>query len=435
VIRSMFLSSGARAIGLPVTAVAAALTTFLIVDERGAAAYGYVMLLGLLFQLIPFADLGMGAAVTTAVAVQDRSEVDRSHAADVVRAAFWMLVCSSVVLVIAALTLTAFDAWGGALQIPGALTSQAPFALVTAFVPFAISLPLGIGQRILLGQGKNHYVNLIAVLGPVAALATTWLLLRADLASMYLAMATPLGVMVVAAICFATALRTSGLEVREILSPRRIRRDIIAQVWRSAGPMLVIMITVPIALQSDRIILAHVGTGQDVASYSVAAQFYTPTFSLISTAAVALWPIFAQETSQALRQWKRAVAALAVVGGIAALCYGVLIQPVADLLTSAKAPVDLSLAVAFAVLILVMALHQPSAMFLTTADGLRFQAICSALMVVVNIPLSLYLAHQMGSAGPVWGSIISTAAFQLIPAAIRAARVARNREIEMAGRA
>jgi O-antigen/teichoic acid export membrane protein len=426
----MFLSSGARAIGLPVTAVAAALTTFLIVGERGAAAYGYVMLLGLLFQLIPFADLGMGAAVTTAVAVSDRSEADRAHAAEIVRAAFWMLVCSSVVLILVAAVLTALNVWGAALQIPLSLTSPAPLALIAAFVPFAVSLPLGIGQRILLGRGKNHYVNLIAVLGPVAALATVWLLLRTDVASMYLAIATPLGVLVVAAICFAVSFRTSGLDLRGLLSPRSIRRDIVAQVWRSAGPMLIISITVPIALQSDRIILAHVGSGHDVASYSVAAQFYTPTFSLISTAAVALWPIFAQETENAVRQWRRALLALAAVGGVAGISYGLLIRPVADLLTSAKVPVDASLALAFALLILVMALHQPSAMLLTSADGLRFQALCAGAMVIVNIPLSLYLASRLGPAGPVWGSIVATALFQLVPATVRAARVARKREID-----
>lgn len=429
VIRAMFLSSGARALGLPVTALAAALTTFLIVDSRGAAAYGYVMLVGLLFQLIPFADLGMGAAVTTTVALSGRSEPDQERSDKTIRAAFWLLVASGCVVVLLALVLSAGSAWGHLLQLPTELVEDAQWSLLITFVPFAVSLPLGIGQRMLLGLGKNHYVNMISVGGPIIALGATWLLLHANAPSLYLAVATPLGVLLVSALCFVVAVRRYQRPLRGLLNPSGIERRTVLEVWHSAGPMLVISIAVPIALQSDRLVLSWVSNGHALASYSVGAQFYTPTFSLISTAAVALWPIFSRETTNALRQWRRALLVLVGIGTLAGGLYVLLIRPVASLVTKSEVPVDLPLAVAFGVLIVVMAAHQPSAMMLTTPPGLRFQAVCVVLMLLVNLPLSVYLASFMGAPGPIWASVISAALVQLLPIGVRAARHARDRAV------
>lgn len=428
-IRSMFLSSGARAIGLPVTAVAAALSTFLIVDARGAAAYGYVMLIGLLFQMIPFADLGMGAAVASAVALRDSGEVERQRADDSLRAAFWLLVCSGSLLLLLVLALSLGRAWTHLLGIPDKFSNDAQWALVVTFIPFAFSLPLGIGQRVLLGLGKNHYVNLIAVIGPLVAVGLTWLLLHTEIPSLYLAVATPFGVAMVSATCFVVGLRRYNMPPRELLRWSAVRRSTVVDVWRSAGPMLIISIAAPIALQSDRIVLSLVSDGQQLATYSVAAQFYAPTFSLISTAAIALWPIFARETTNAHRQWRRAVWILVGVGAAAAVLYFLLIQPIAMLLTKNEAAVDPHLALAFGVLILIMAAHQPSAMLLTTASGLRFQAVCAVLMLIVNLPLSLVLAGFLGAPGPVWASVVATVVVQLLPSLFKAASVARARSL------
>lgn len=430
----MFLSSGARALGLPVTAVAAALSTFLIIDARGAAAYGYVMLIGLLFQMIPFADLGMGAAVASAVAVKDRSQAERRRADDTLRAAFWLLVCSGFVLLTLVLLLSLGQTWTHLLGIPDRFSDGAQWSLFVTFVPFAVSLPLGIGQRVLLGLGKNHYVNLVAVGGPLVALGLTWLLLHTDIPSLYLAVATPLGVAVVSAICFIVGLRSYRAPLRDLLRWSSVRRSTVVDVWRSAGPMLVISIAAPIALQSDRIVLSLVSDGQQLATYSVAAQFYTPTFSLISTAAIALWPIFARETTNAHKQWRRALSVLFGVGALAALLYFFLIQPIAMLLTKDEATVDPHLAIAFAALIVVMATHQPSAMLLTSPPGLRFQAICAVLMLVVNLPLSLGLAKVMGAPGPVWASVIATIIVQLVPSLLKASAVARARAAQLQAR-
>ena len=46
--------------------------------------------------------------------------------------------------------------------------------------------------------------------------------------------------------------------------------------------MTVIMIALPVGIQTDRIILSHVTTSAELAQYNLASQMYTPIFALVS---------------------------------------------------------------------------------------------------------------------------------------------------------
>ncbi len=49
------------------------------------------------------------------------------------------------------------------------------------------------------------------------------------------------------------------------------------------------------------------------------------------------------------------------------------------------------------------------------AKVFRFQLICMSLMVLVNIPLSIYLTKRLGVSGVIWGTVISRTVFMFIP--------------------
>jgi O-antigen/teichoic acid export membrane protein len=55
------------------------------------------------------------------------------------------------------------------------------------------------------------------------------------------------------------------------------------------------------------------------------------------------------------------------------------------------------------------------AMFLNGVGFVRMQAICSALMAVSNVTLSIYLTHRIGISGVIYGTIVSQIIFVLIP--------------------
>lgn len=428
-VRSMGLSAFARLATLPATALSAVVTTHLLVGKLGVEQYGYIVLVGALFQLIPFADLGLGAAIVNATAKRNEGRSHSKLALATTRRAFRVLLCSGAAIMVLGGTIGLLGGWPQLLGLPSFLSESASWSMVLVLLPFAISLPLGIGQRILLGEGRNHVVNYVAVIGPVIAMLSTLLLLDIGVPPLVLGIATPIGVMCVSSVCFAIALRSTGWTLADIFFPRRMLPK--AALWNSAIPMLVISITVPLAMQSGRIVLSHFSNFVELAEYSVAFQFYIPCFSVISTAAVTLWPIFSRSGARSNSLWIKSLLVLAAAGLVISLGFALLIGFIASTITDRKLTVPLDLAIAFAILLFVMALHQPSAVLLTSPRLLSFQAMCSTAMFAMNLALSVLFASPFGATGIVWATVLSVTLTQLVPCFLRArAFVAVDRNFE-----
>jgi O-antigen/teichoic acid export membrane protein len=58
--------------------------------------------------------------------------------------------------------------------------------------------------------------------------------------------------------------------------------------------MAVITVAMPIAYQSDRLLLSHLSDLGQVAIYAVGAQLYGALFGLVGAAGMSLWPVFAR---------------------------------------------------------------------------------------------------------------------------------------------
>jgi O-antigen/teichoic acid export membrane protein len=418
VIRTLGISASARLLTLPVTASATVVTTYFLVKELGVESYAYVVLVGSLFQLVPFADLGLGAVVVNASAKRLESRQHSAAALATARTAFRTLAISAAVLIGLSVLLGVSGAWPGLLGLPSNFAKSSEWAIATVLLPFALSIPFGIGQRVLIGEGRNHLVNYIGMLGPLVATATTLLLLKIHAPTLVLGMATPTGILVVSVICFVLALRTSQWHMRDLIKkPRTQQRP---RLWNSAIPMLIISITVPLAMQSDRLVLSHFAPAVELSEYSVAAQMYVPCFSVVSMAAVSLWPIFTRTGSASFALWSKALKILAVGGLFLGAAFVVLVGPASRLITEDKLRVGIDLASAFATLLVVMACHQASAVLLTSPRHLAFQAVCSTTMLLVNLALSVYLAPVLGASGTVWASVTAVFVAQLVPCWVKA---------------
>lgn len=412
------VSAAARIATLPVTATATIITTYLVVKDLGLENYAYVVLVGALFQLIPFADLGMGAAVVNASSRRLESRESSAIALATAGMAFRTLAFSALAIVSVTTAISLMRGWPSLLGLSADMADSSHLVVPAVLLPFALSIPFGIGQRILIGEGRNHVASIVGIAGPVAAAGATYILLQLGVPPLLLGIATPFGILVVSVWCFFLALKISGWHFRQIISIRQLRRR--PKLWNSAFPMMVISITVPLALQSDRLVLSHLSEPLELSEYSVAAQMYVPMFSVISMAAVALWPIFARSGSASLPLWTKALTSLGTGGCVLAIIFALLVGPVARLITEGKLSIGGDLALAFASLLVVMACHQASAVLLTSPSQLSFQAVCSTGMLILNISLSVFMAPIYGASGVVWASAIAVFIAQLIPCLIKA---------------
>jgi Na+-driven multidrug efflux pump len=203
------------------------------------------------------------------------------------------------------------------------------------------------------------------------------------------------------------------------------------RVFDVAWPMLLQMIALPIAMQTDRIILSHVSDLKNLAEYNLASQMYTPVWQVVSSAGVALWPIFARARARGGEARKFALPlpiSLAFGGAAAVVC--VVISFVSPWL-SARASggtihLHLGVLIAFSIFMVLQATKYPLGMYMTDAKGLRYQAFMIVLLMPVNLGLSWILAIHLGAAGPIIGSAVGVFFCQVLANWIYVARELRS---------
>ena len=410
-------SAGVRVLVLPVSAILGVVNTRLIIENFGRDAYAQYGLLVALGALIPFADLGMAAAIMNAVGASDRA-ADDDHVRRILITSIRVLICSAATILAVAGVITALGLWP-TLMGDGLLPGSGPAAAAACLAIIGITLPVAFGQRVLTGLGKNHITVALLGLQTPVVLVVLLGLINFDLGNgSYLPVIPYLATFCIslgATVLAARMVRpTIGNALRSVPKVRSVKGE---RVFDVAWPMLIQMIALPIAMQTDRLVLSHVSGPPDLAEYNLASQMYTPVWQVVSAAGVALWPIFARARARGDR---RAQSPMPVSAGFAAAAVGVtvfitVVAPwLAEVASDGKIQISLSLRIAFAIFMVFQAAKYPLGMFMTDAAGLRYQAAMVVMMVPVNLGLSLYLANRYGAIGPVIGSAIGVFLFQFV---------------------
>jgi O-antigen/teichoic acid export membrane protein len=415
-VRSVLKSAGTRILVLPFSAVLGVAVTRLIIQNFGRANYAQYGLLVALGSLLPFADLGMSAAIMNAVGASDRPNHD-DHVRRVLITSVRVLLCSAAVILAVDLVISANGLWptimGDGLQEQGPMVAAAVLGLI------AITLPVAFVQRVLTGLGKNHVT--IALLGLQTPVVLTVVLCMVHFGvgnGSFLA-AIPYSVELVlsiAATWWAARLihPAIGAALRQVPRWRKVKGGKVMDV---AWPMLIQMVALPVAMQSDRLVLSHVTTSANLAEYNLAAQMYLPVWQVVTAAGVALWPIFARARA---RGTQRSNSPMHLSGGFATAAAGVcllisFVSPwLAQLASNGEITVSKGLLVAFSIFMVCQAAKYPLGMFMTDAAGLRFQAVMILIMVPINLGISIVLAQRLGPAGPIIGSTVGVFFFQLV---------------------
>jgi O-antigen/teichoic acid export membrane protein len=196
----------------------------------------------------------------------------------------------------------------------------------------------------------------------------------------------------------------------------RIRTVRGAKVFDTAWPMLLIMISGALAMQTDRIVLSHRSSVAELAEYSLAAQMFNPLLGVVGTATVALWPIFARARASGVRSDVSPTGVAALFGAAAVvltLIISLLSGVLSRLATGGAITLGPVVLVAFSLLVVVQAVKYPLGTYMSDAHGLRYQALMILAMLPLNFGLSWVLAAPLGAVGPIIGSLVGVAIFEM----------------------
>ena len=221
-----------------------------------------------------------------------RRELGIDGAHRVLRTSLRVTGAVALAVALASWVLAALGLWAAFLGVPGSWNVEV--AVAVALTLFAAGLPLELSSRLLLGAERN---DVALAFGASASVLTLLIVIVAAAAHapLWAYVAAPsTGQAIAASAAWPAALSASGLSWSEAVASAAVLSRPGAHIAHLAGPMLVITVAVPIAFQSDRLLLSHLSTLEQVAIYGVAAQLYGTLIGVVWASGMSLWPIFAR---------------------------------------------------------------------------------------------------------------------------------------------
>jgi len=414
-----------RIVGTPVVAALGLANTAIIVRETGAAVFGLVSLVATITLLFPFADLGIGATVLSASPQLSGPSRD-PDAANVVRRAYHVLFAVAGVLVLVALCIMALDGWAALVGFSSGPDDR--WAITVAACVFALTIPAGLGVRILIGIDRNPLATLVLMSCPAFALGVTLVLYLSGASGIWYAVSALGGLLIGQAVGTLLALRLCGLgwsAFARVTRPRTGPALLAGSLW-----LFVVGVGLPVGLQTGRILLAHLSTPVQLSGYALMAQIYGVCWSVLSTAGLAYWPVFVKRraaTEETVRIWWRLTATFAVIAAVATVGMVALGPWAGMVLSGGRIAVSAWLALAFGALLVGQAVHLPANVLLTRPNEARWQAQWTLAMAAVSIGLGVVAAARFGAVGVVYASALAILAAQVVPDLAWVPRLVRRR--------
>jgi O-antigen/teichoic acid export membrane protein len=437
--RTVIGSAGMRILVLPISAILGIINTRLIISHFGSDSFAQYGLLVGIGSLIPFADLGMSAALMNAVAAS-KDPGDDPHVKAILTTAVRVLTASACAIVLVSAVIT-LGGWWNTLLGAGLLPNTGATSAALCAAMIGIAMPVGIGQRLWTGMGRNQVP--IAVLGlqtPIVLVCLAGIITFRPNSGSYLPLIPYLVTFALSVALTLGAGRRLGPSFWQALRDAPHLRSIRGgRVLDVAWPTLIQMIALPIAMQTDRLILSHVSNAANLAEYNLASQMYLPIWQVVSSAGIALWPVFARSRASGDGPAVSPLRMSAAFGGAAAVIALLITlgQPwLAARASAGRIHLDLALVLWFAVFMVFQATKYPLGMYMTDPRGLRYQAWMILLVLLpVNLGLSWVLAIHLGAVGPVIGSTIGVFFCQVLANFVFVRRDLRERAAGAAERA
>lgn len=420
-------TAGLRLCLLPVAAAMALFSGGLTIHFAGAAVFGFITMVGQLQLALPFSDLGLGAAVARAVAQEGTSEAARWRAQQLLRRTALLLAAISVCGAGAVIGLGSAGAWSSWFAVPEALAADLDVVMTVVLVLFFLGLPLGLAERVLVGQDRADLLVLLGIVPAACNLALVVVAGALGLRPMWLALGLPVGAVVFLLLCC----RASGFRARcfprpGISSAAGVAGGVVPpsllRIVRDGLPVVITTAGVVLAEQHGRFVLGRIAAPEVMSEYALGLFLYMPVYSVMYMGAVVLWPRFARGAD--LRMWGQANGALILLGCGAAAGYLVFARPLSDMVSGGELILSWPVTVAFALVFVAQSAHLTQANLLTDPRGFRRQAAMALSLLVCVVPLTVLGTNLgWGAAAPAAAMVLGVTSLQVIPGMLTAARM------------
>jgi len=414
----VLLSSLSFGIAKIVALLASLITIPLTIKYLGVERFGLWMTISSAIAMVAFADLGIGNGLLNAVS-NANGKNDNIAIKSYISSAIATLTIIALLVLIIFFTVFQFISWDEVFNV-SSLTAAEEAGIATAIMLacFALSLPIGVVQRVQMGLQIGYVAYLWQILGSVLGLIATLVVISFQLGLPSLIIAA-VGVPIVANLLNGIVF---FLIKRRDLAPsiQFVHRDAVSKVFHTGMLFLVLQIAGLVAFQSDALIISHYLGPAAVAEYFVVLKLFSIPGMILSFYLMALWPAYGDAYSRGETNWIRdtykkslhysLILTIPMTGFL--VVFGTLLIEM-WVGSSVSPSIELILGMGLWALLTVWGGN-----YSTLLNGLhviKFQVITSVLMAVFNVFISIWLVKKVGISGAIFGSVLSLILVSYIP--------------------
>ena len=384
------------------------LLTRLIVTYLSKEDYGVWTTIYSVVTWFTFFDIGLGNGLRNRFA-EALAKNDHVGARIYVSSTYFVLTLISSALLLIFLACYTFVDWGVVFNVPGNSIVIGQVVLVV-FSFFCLSFVLKLITPILLSDQRpalNGAINLSA--NAISLVFILILIQTTEGSLLYLSVAlsaAPLVIFTLASLYFF-----SRDYKAYVPSFKYVRKEYFNDLMNLGGKFFLIQVIGVIIFSTDNFIISHIFSPEEVGPYSLTFKYFnllTQVFAIIS---VPFWSAYTEAYSKEDFGWIRRtnkkliqVWVLMVAGGILMLLVSPFVLP---FLFTDKHEFTFLLSALMLVFVLVKAWGGIFVMFINGVGKVKLQMITSIFGGIANIPLSIFLAKNLGL-GPVGVIIAST---------------------------
>ena len=408
------------------------ITVPLTLDYLGPARFGLWMTIASVASLLSATDLGIGNGVLNNVSHafgrNDEGAARIAHTSG-------LIVLSGLAVFFGFLFLLAYPyvPWASLYNVandPMGATEAGP-ATAAFIATFLLGMPLSLAAQARSAFQETFVQGAFTALANVTTIFLLFIAISARAALPGLVVALTIGPVMAGAVNTFILLRIQ----RPWLAPRRseVSMRAIRTVMSVSFAFMALQIAYVIGFSLDRLIAAQIVGPVGVAEYSIVHRLFAIPTGLAAIALVPLWPAYREAIARADIGWVRLTMKRSLFFILATTVPVALVLTLAGPLvvrvwTQEGLTPSMSLYPALGAFTIALALANVFQMFLNGAQAMRFQIATMALMALVNLVVSIYLASEIGVAGVAIGSTIAVVTTLLLPATFYVPQLLRRLE-------
>ena len=348
-----------------------------------------------------FFDIGLGHGLRNKFA-EAIAQNDHESARIYVSSTYFILSLISLILLVVFLLINPFLNYG-VLFNTQEYASDLSMVMLIVFSFFCFSFVLKLITPLLLSDQRPAMNGLISLVGNFISLCIVTILIYTTQGSLlYLSLALSVGPLLV--FLTATLIFFRGEYRNYSPSLKFVRKEYFNDLMNLGGKFFLIQVIGVIIFSTDNMIITHIYNPGEVAPYNVAFKYFniiTQAFTIIT---VPFWSAYTEAYSKEDYSWimrtnKKLIQVwgVMVIGGIILLLLANIVYP---FFTQGEFEIPFFLSLFMLIYVLIKSWGSIFVMFINGVGKVKLQMVTSIFGGIANIPLSIFLAKNLGLGPP-----------------------------------